>query len=83
MQVVVQLELMLIPQLWYAKTASYLVLLVFNLKIIALAAKVDIFTTIIFVHSVVLRACTNLLYIVLIVLANVLRALVQHFVPLA
>jgi hypothetical protein len=83
MQVVVQLELMLILQVWYVKTASYLVLLVFNLKIIALAAKVDIFTTIIYVHSVVLQACTNLLYIVLIVQANVLRALVQHFVPLA
>lgn len=83
MQVVVQLELMLILQVWYVKTASYLVLLVFNLKIIALTAKVDIFTTIIYVHSVVLQACTNLLYIVLIVQANVLRALVQHFVPLA
>jgi hypothetical protein len=83
MQVVVQLELMLILQQWYAKIVSYPVLLVFNLKIIVQAVEVDISTTIIFVHQVVRQVCTNLLYIVIIVLVNVLHVLVQPFVPLA
>jgi hypothetical protein len=59
MQVVVQLELMLILQQWYAKIVSYPVLLVFNLKIIVQAVEVDISTTGMYQSTIYCYNCTG------------------------